>query len=401
MTSDEQSLREEEIERQRARIAELEQAAAAHELDLKLAAVIKAMPDAVGLATSRGEVIFVNGGFRQMAGLEEDEPLAASIAAYHSEAVSKMVVEQAMPAAVQHGVWIGEIPFLKRDGKEVPTSAVVLSHKDKDGDVEFLTAIFRDASAQKAAENELECFFNLNADLFTIMDFDGRTRRLNPAWERTLGYSHAELISIPLLKLVHPDDIARTKEMVRSVVSQSNSNTIVWENRFRHKDGNYRWLEWRSFASVSEQRIYAIGRDITDRKWAEETIQKQSAALLEVSTPLIPISNEIVVMPLVGTLDSRRIAQVMDTLLEGIGKMRAKVAILDITGVPVVDTQVASALLKAAKAVSLLGAEAVLTGIRPFVAQTLVTIGADLSTVMTCGTLQAGIAYAMRNGQGD
>lgn len=400
MTSDEQSLRE-EIERQRARIAELEQAAAEHELDRKLAAVVRAMPDGVGLASPDGAALFINAGLRRMVGLGENETFEASIAAFHSPSVAKMAAEQAIPAAIQHGLWMGEMPLLRRNGTELPTSTAVLSHKNRDSQVEFVSAIFRDASAQKAAENELECFFNLNADLFTIMDFDGRTRRLNPAWEKTLGYLHAELISIPLLKLVHPDDIARTKEMVRSVVSQSDSNTIVWENRFRHKDGSYRWLEWRSFASVPEQRIYAIGRDITDRKWAEDTIQKQSAALLEVSTPLIPISNEIVVMPLVGTLDSRRIAQVMDTLLEGIGKTRAKVAILDITGVPVVDTQVASALLKAAKAVSLLGAEAVLTGIRPFVAQTLVTIGADLSTVMTCGTLQAGIAYAMRDGQGD
>jgi len=86
---------------------------------------------------------------------------------------------------------------------------------------------------------------------------------------------------------------------------------------------------------------------------------------------------------------------VMSTLLEGISTSGAAVAILDITGVSVVDTQVANGLIRAARAASLLGAEVVLTGIRPEVARTLVGLGADLHDIVTRGTLQSGIAYAM------
>ena len=85
----------------------------------------------------------------------------------------------------------------------------------------------------------------------------------------------------------------------------------------------------------------------------------------------------------------------LETLLEGVAVSRASTAILDITGVPVVDTQVANALLRAAQAVKLLGAQVVLTGIRPEVAQTLVGLGADLSGIVTRATLQSGIAYGM------
>jgi anti-anti-sigma regulatory factor len=126
----------------------------------------------------------------------------------------------------------------------------------------------------------------------------------------------------------------------------------------------------------------------------EETVRAQQATLAELSTPLIPFSDHVMVMPLIGSVDSRRAQQVIDTLLQGISTSGAQVAILDITGVPVVDTQVANALIRAAQAVKLLGAQVVLTGIRPEVAQTLVGLGTDLSGVTTRSSLQSGIAYA-------
>ena len=128
----------------------------------------------------------------------------------------------------------------------------------------------------------------------------------------------------------------------------------------------------------------------------EETIRAQAAALAELSTPLIPISDQVMVMPRVGTVDSRRAQQVVETLLHGIAESKAQVAILDITGVPIVDTQVANALVRAAQAVRLLGAQVVLTGIRPEVAQTLVGLGVDLSNIITHSSLQSGIAFAMQ-----
>lgn len=125
-----------------------------------------------------------------------------------------------------------------------------------------------------------------------------------------------------------------------------------------------------------------------------EIIQMQAATLAELSSPLIPISDEIVVMPLIGAIDAQRVEQVLNTLLSGVAGTRARTAILDITGVPVVDTQVANTLVRAAQAVGLLGAQVVLTGIRPEVAQTLVGLGVNLGSVVTRSSLQSGIAYA-------
>ena len=127
----------------------------------------------------------------------------------------------------------------------------------------------------------------------------------------------------------------------------------------------------------------------------DEMVWMQEQALRELSTPLLAVSDRAVVMPLIGAIDSRRAQQVIETLLDGITAHGADIAILDITGVTVVDTQVANALLRAAQAVRLLGARVVLTGIRPEIAQTLVGLGADMSAVVTRSTLQSGIAYAI------
>jgi PAS domain S-box-containing protein len=137
-------------------------------------------------------------------------------------------------------------------------------------------------------------------------------------------------------------------------------------------------------------------RALAEQQRQDELIDQQTATLAEMSTPLLTISDTTVVMPLVGAVDSRRVSQIMDTLLQGVSASRASIVILDITGVSVVDTQVADAFIRASQAVSLLGAQVVLTGIRPEVAQTLVQLGVDLRSIITRGTLQDGITYALR-----
>ena len=126
----------------------------------------------------------------------------------------------------------------------------------------------------------------------------------------------------------------------------------------------------------------------------EELISMQAARLEELSTPLIPLTDRIVVMPLIGAVDEQRIDRMISALSTGLIAQGAQFAIIDITGVPTIDTHVASAIIKAAQVMRLLGAEAVLTGVRPLVAQTLVGLEIDLSSIVTRSTLQSGIVYA-------
>jgi PAS domain S-box-containing protein len=149
--------------------------------------------------------------------------------------------------------------------------------------------------------------------------------------------------------------------------------------------------------------VCGVASDLTDRKrqeaervrLQEQVIEAQQSALRELSTPLIPLAERVVMMPLIGSIDRARAEQALDTLLRGVTQHRAEIAILDITGVSNVDAEVAAALVRAARAVELLGAQAILTGVRPEVAQTLVTLDVDLGGVVTSGTLQSGVAHAL------
>ncbi|WP_456272667.1 RsbT co-antagonist protein RsbRA [Bacillus sp. AK031] len=127
----------------------------------------------------------------------------------------------------------------------------------------------------------------------------------------------------------------------------------------------------------------------------EKTVSLQKIALQELSAPLIPVFEKISVMPLVGTIDTERARLIMENLLTGVVKHRAEVVLIDITGVPVVDTMVAHHIIQASEAVRLVGAKCMLVGIRPEIAQTIVNLGIDLNQFSTNSTLRKGIEKAL------
>jgi rsbT co-antagonist protein RsbR len=126
-----------------------------------------------------------------------------------------------------------------------------------------------------------------------------------------------------------------------------------------------------------------------------ETIERHQAAIRELSTPVIRVHERILLLPLVGTIDSHRANQVMDSVLLKVSEAQAKVIIIDIAGVPVVDTKVADSLVKTTAAVRLLGAETILTGITAQVARTIIQLGVDISTMHTLSRLSEGIELAL------
>ncbi|XKH51848.1 STAS domain-containing protein [Chryseomicrobium palamuruense] len=127
----------------------------------------------------------------------------------------------------------------------------------------------------------------------------------------------------------------------------------------------------------------------------ERTVHLQKMALQELSASLIPVFDKISVMPLVGTIDTERAKLIMENLLQGVVKHRSEVVLLDITGVPVVDTMVAHHIIQAADAVRLVGAKCMLVGIRPEIAQTIVALGINLNEFTTTSTLQRGMEQAL------
>jgi anti-anti-sigma factor len=134
---------------------------------------------------------------------------------------------------------------------------------------------------------------------------------------------------------------------------------------------------------------------IDELKAAYQTQQRLLDTVRELSTPIIPVLDRVLVMPLVGTIDTARSQQIIETLLSAITTHDAEVVIIDITGVSVMDTSVANHLLEATRAANLLGAQCVLVGITPEVAQTVVHLGVDLSGLVTMSDLQSGVHFAL------
>ena len=127
----------------------------------------------------------------------------------------------------------------------------------------------------------------------------------------------------------------------------------------------------------------------------EATIARQAREILELATPVVKVWDRVLAVPLIGTLDSERTRQVLETLLGRIVEADAAWALVDVTGVPAIDTRTSQYLVETATAVRLLGARVIVTGMRPAIAQTLVHLGADLGDVLTRSTLAAGLRHAL------
>jgi rsbT co-antagonist protein RsbR len=132
------------------------------------------------------------------------------------------------------------------------------------------------------------------------------------------------------------------------------------------------------------------------QKGREQVIHRQQQELLDLSTPVVELWKGILALPLIGTLDSERTQTVMESLLEGIVAHEATIAIIDITGVPTVDTLVAQHLLKTVAAARLMGAECIISGIRPQIAQTIVHLGVELGDVITKSSLSEALRIALQ-----
>lgn len=142
----------------------------------------------------------------------------------------------------------------------------------------------------------------------------------------------------------------------------------------------------------SAQKDQVLGQ----MKQQVEIIERQRSAIQELSTPVLQLWDKVLALPVIGVVDSRRSTDIMERLLSEIIVKQSRFVILDITGVDIVDTKTADHFVKVIKAAELLGAKCILTGIRPAVAQTLVEIGVDLSSIITLRTLQDGLGECMR-----
>ena len=233
-----------------------------------------------------------------------------------------------------------------------------------------------------------------------LLDRDFRVLWANKGLLDKYG-AEAEILGDYCYKVTHnidhvcqpPHDICPVEETLR----KGAPCTVVHTHFDRH--GKKIYAEVTAYPVYDDGAINEfihISRDVTERIMAEEKLRAHQKAILELSTPVVEIWKGIIMLPLIGIIDSHRARQIMETLLDAIVKNQSSMVIIDITGVPLVDTDVADRLIKTMKAATLLGARCVMVGIKPEIAQSIVHLGVDLLGIKTFGSLQSGLEYALR-----
>jgi PAS domain S-box-containing protein len=253
---------------------------------------------------------------------------------------------------------------------------------------------------QIAAERELLQLLVANLKDYAIIMLDpkGNVLTWSSAAEQLKGWKASEIIGQHFSRFYPVEDVQKGKTEMELQLAMQNGRFEDEGWRVR-KDGSRFWANVIvTCLRTTDGQVRGFGkitRDLTERRLAEERSRKQTQELLEMAAvPVVQVWEGIVLVPLIGTLDSQRTQQLMERVLNRVTETNSPVALLDITGVPSIDTQTAQHLIETIAAVRLLGAEVVLTGVRPSIAQTLVHLGIDLSNVTTRSSLSAGLRMA-------
>jgi len=258
----------------------------------KFEQVFELAPDPIAVTTTESEVIYANRAFCRVIGLSS------------AELIGSRTLELGLWK--EPGVRSQALERLARDGRFESLELVIRSRAGEERHMEMSGALtelegrrvlitaardvterrLAELSARRAAES-LSRYFELSIDLLCVARGDGRFVRLNPAWEAALGYRLSELEMTNFLELVHPDDRLATMAVISRL--GDGQRVIDFQNRYRHADGSYRWLEWRSVPD-EQGLIYAVARDVTRRREDEERLRTAERALAESHERLLGVS---------------------------------------------------------------------------------------------------------------
>ena len=252
-----------------------------------------------------------------------------------------------------------------------------------------------------AAEPELLRLLveNLRDCAIIMLDPQGNVLTWSSAAEQLKGWQASEIIGQHFSRFYPPEDVQRgkTENELRVAAQEGRFEDEGWRVR---KDGTRFWASVIITCLRGKDGLVRgfgkITRDLSQQRLLDEKNKQQNQEILEMAAvPVVQVWDGIVLVPLIGTLDSQRTQQLMDRLLNRVTETNSPVALLDITGVPSIDTQTAQHLIETIAAVRLLGADVVLTGVRPSIAQTLVHLGIDLSNVTMRSSLAGGLRMAL------
>lgn len=259
------------------------------------------------------------------------------------------------------------------------------------------------AGEEAAGTQELR---DLKAMIDSITDYeiikltpDGNVASWTRGAELLKGYSAEDVIGRHV-SIFYTDEDAATGLAERELQTARDTGRFEFEG-WRVRKGGERFWASVILAPIMDSHgglegYVKVTRDLTERREQELRLERQREEIMELSTPVIQVWDGVLALPIIGTLDSMRAARLTQGLLERIAASQAQIVILDISGVPTIDTQVAQHLLKTVQAANLMGTISILSGVRPETAQAMVHLGIDIGQLKSRNTLRDALQLALQ-----
>jgi PAS domain S-box-containing protein len=342
-------------------------------------------------------------GAERLTGYRADEIVGRPVSVcYPEEDAARGRLAAELRTAAETGRCDTEGWQVRKDGSRFWAVASLTPIRDPDGSEPGYVALVRDVTDLHEREQALrgiEQMLDSITDYEVIrLDPEGIVRSWNPGAQRLKQYTAEEAVGHPASMFYTAEDI-RAGVPDRDLATTARTGRIETEGWRVRKDGSRFW------ATVAINTIrddsgallgfVQISRDLTEKRDQEKLVQRQRDEILELSTPVIQVWDNVLVLPIIGTLDSLRASRLTESLLDGIAREQAEVVILDISGVPAIDTDVAQHLLKTVEAARLMGSTSILSGVRPETAQAIVHLGIELGKLRSRSNLKDALQLAI------
>ncbi|GIJ49492.1 hypothetical protein Val02_63780 [Virgisporangium aliadipatigenens] len=351
-----------------------------------------------------GTILTWPSGAKQLTGYSAEETVGQPLSMlYPSDEVPAERLLGELRVAADKGRHKIESWQSRRDGARFWASAVLTPIHGHDRSISGYVLVARDVSEareQELAMRSMEQMLDAITDYEVIrLDQQGVVRSWNPG-ARTLKQFTAEEVIGHHVSMFYTEEDRRSGLAEREMAAAARAGRYETEGWRVRKDGSRFWSSI-SLSPIRDDKgevtgYVKVARDLTDRREQEQLVQRQRDEILELSTPVIQVWDKVLVLPIIGTLDSARAARLTESLLERIAVDQAEVVILDISGVPAIDTDVAQHLLKTVEAARLMGTTSILSGVRPETAQAIVHLGIELGRLRSRNSLQDALQLALR-----
>ncbi|MFT7073265.1 MAG: methyl-accepting chemotaxis protein [Patiriisocius sp.] len=296
----------------------------------------------------------------------------------------------------------GEYKRIGKNGREVFIQATYNPILDAKGKPIKVLKIATDVTEQKMLNSEFEGKINaIDKSQGTIeFDMDGNVLTSNENFLNVLGYSLDE-IKGKHHRMFCEESYAKSPEYKKFWEKLNQGEYNSGEYKRIGKDGREVFIQ-ATYSPILDAngkpiKVLKIASDVTEQKRKEGQMKKQAELIMEMSTPVMRLWDNILLLPIIGLVDSKRVQLIMEIALQNILDYQAKVLILDIQGVPAVDSAVANHLIKVTKATKLMGCKCIVTGISPEISQALVNLGIELGDIETQSNLKEGVSDSLKS----